>query len=124
MEGSGSGSGSTLEENEDGRYVTSKLGSELEFIILWRGEGTKGYCLQFRHFEFRNALCAVLGPDRAPPLVTFLDATPSVDELDDLHGAIQYVHIMEDFTTTTTTAADSAATATATAIAATPITPA
>mmetsp|Transcript_1780 Transcript_1780/g.4208 ORF Transcript_1780/g.4208 Transcript_1780/m.4208 type:complete len:534 (-) Transcript_1780:1640-3241(-) len=39
-----------------------------EKIVLWRGEGTAGYSLQFRHLELSNAIAAVHELDSAPEL--------------------------------------------------------
>ncbi len=89
--------------------------------MLWRGEGTKGYSLQFRHLELNHAFVACssqrsqgrrtrsrtanttitsrknwdpggLDGSRDEMFhMTFHDATPTVDEQDDLYGAMQYV---------------------------------
>ena len=74
-------------------------------LVLWRGEGTKGYSLQFRHLELNNAHVACRdhrigveleldGSDGASQQMDleFQGATPMVDEQDDLYGAMQYVH--------------------------------
>eukprot|EP00554_Chaetoceros_debilis_P007972 CAMPEP_0194080230 /NCGR_PEP_ID=MMETSP0149-20130528/6286_1 /TAXON_ID=122233 /ORGANISM="Chaetoceros debilis, Strain MM31A-1" /LENGTH=506 /DNA_ID=CAMNT_0038761901 /DNA_START=290 /DNA_END=1810 /DNA_ORIENTATION=+ len=69
-------------------------------LVLWRGEGTKGYSLQFRHLEFTNAYMASL-VDKNSTITTsfnsdinikFDDATPTVNKTDDLYGAMQYIH--------------------------------
>ena len=64
-----------------------------------RGEGTKGYSSQFRHLEFTNAYAASCETSESKNNngfidandIAFADATPTVDELDDLYGAMQYV---------------------------------
>lgn len=63
-----------------------------------RGEGTKGYSLQFRHLELTNAYIARQNTKSSSPLLAsndfkFTDATPTVDEQDDLYGAMQYIHV-------------------------------
>jgi tRNA G10 N-methylase Trm11 len=83
---------------------------------LQRGEGTKGYSLQFRQLEFSNAVSALLlsqhnqsnrlkrdnslllddskKEETNDDVVKFLDATLTVDRLDDLYGAMQYVQVL------------------------------
>ena len=71
--------------------------------MIHRGEGTKGYSLQFRHLEFTNALATTSRETQVSvdnnntasiktDDITFEDATPTVDEFDDLYGAMQYVY--------------------------------
>ncbi len=67
------------------------------------GEGTKGYSLQFRHLEYTNAYNAtttqrkkqqkfVSNHDLSKSYIFhFNDASPTVDELDDSYGAMQYI---------------------------------
>ncbi len=74
-------------------------------VFVNRGEGTKGYSLQFRHLEFTNAYNATLTQKMARGDVhdmfnsytfRFNDASPTVDELDDSYGAMQYIDMFQE----------------------------
>lgn len=79
-------------------------------LVLWRGEGTKGYSSQFRHLEFTNAYAASCETSVSKNNngngfidandIAFADATPTVDEMDDLYGAMQYIYAKNTHTRT------------------------
>lgn len=60
-------------------------------LVLWRGEGTKGYSLQFRQLELQSAYEASLMRKEHTNL-KFQNALPLYTKQDDMFEALQYIH--------------------------------
>lgn len=61
-------------------------------LVLWRGEGTKGYSLQFRQLELQSAYEASLIKKDHTKLLSFQNALHVYTKEDDMFEALQYIH--------------------------------
>jgi tRNA G10 N-methylase Trm11 len=62
-------------------------------LVLWRGEGTKGYCLQFRQLELQSAYeASTMNEGHTRTKLSFHNALPVNTKDDDMFEALQYIN--------------------------------